>query len=763
MVLLQNMTYSLKPLILWQLAALGTLKAISEMPRWLKLSHKIGAGTHVPDDFFGINIATNDDPLCDDYVIETLRNLGINNVRLSYSFDSVGASSERLLRRALDEGFDVLLNLLPPHADASLMATDTEAQTRWENFVTETIAVYGARVSSIEIGNTPNRGRWSGYGTQDYLLAWKIAAKAAATSQQPLAGPNVSDFEPIYNVGLLRAMKKLHSAPAIHTDNLFVERVVQPEAYDHRVASRFATRWLRLNLVKKARILADISRVYGVKKTYCTHTGWTRKRLSRWSVEPDLKNAHYLMRFLIIAAASGDLDRVYWGPLICERDGLIACGDKNYPKIDNVSYHRRVRGNIDQFSPTAACDAMRFCVGFLRDATCIQAHNDADGLSHFVFASPDHGVWHVVWCMDRKLFSLGDLYSDDLLANARPYVPGGEQLQEMPLSITEQPLVLRWEQEVAPPAIEDMQQMAQTALSNVVHWPQIQWDTHLLQDQDWRGVFLLAKHAEKTPTTALTTAPSAAQLPNLLSTLDEIKVLRDKRNRLWNIRAPWWSAGEQTVKLNRARGLKRISYRFLPSKGKRHWNNATEMLRLGINTPQPLGFFEQTSSNADDSYYICQFINGAFSCRDLFTAFASGQAQYAGIDKDSWLRRIAIFIAHMHQLGITHRDLSSGNLMMTSEEDEVTFYLIDIGRATFDKNRRGQAHMRFKDLNRICYKLDWPDRERLIEAYDKNSTFNLPKWWRLSLASFDWKQNTKKFIKGSKRTGRLKAVAKDLP
>ena len=156
------MTYSLKPLILWQLVTLGTLKAISEMPRWLKLSHKIGAGAHVPDDFFGINIATNDDPLCDDYVITTLKDLGINNVRLSYSFESVGASSERLLRRVLDEDFDVLLNLLPPHQDASLMAIDAQAQARWEDFVAEAIKVYGSRVSSIEIGNTPNRGRWSG-------------------------------------------------------------------------------------------------------------------------------------------------------------------------------------------------------------------------------------------------------------------------------------------------------------------------------------------------------------------------------------------------------------------------------------------------------------------------------------------------------------------------------------------------------------------------------------------------------------------------
>lgn len=734
--------------MLWQHATFGILKTFSKMPHWLNLSHEISPGNRVPDDFFGINIATSDDPKCDDYVVLALQDLGLHHVRLSYSYDSVGASAERLLRRVLHEGFDVLLDLLPPQQDAALMATDEEVQTSWKAFVKQIINEYGDRVSAIEIGNTPNRGSWSGFNTQGYLTAWKIAAKVAEAAQQPLAGPNVSDFEPFYNVGLLSAMQKLHSAPAIHTDNLFVERVVQPEVYDHRVASRFAAFWLRLNLVKKARILADISQAHGIKKTYCTHTGWTRKRLSRWSVEPERKNAHYLMRYLISAAASGALDRVYWGPLICQRDGLIACGDDNYPKIDNVSYHSHVRGKVDEFSTTLGYSAMRYCARLLRNATCIQAHNDTEGLSHFVFASPEGEVWHVVWCMDGNLFALNDLYSSELLSSARLYSPDGKQLPETPLSITEQPLVLTWEQAAPLPEVAVMQQMARSALTGVVHWPRPQWQSHQLQDPDWCGVFVLEKPLD---TSTSISAPNAKELPRLLATLEETKVLRDKRNRLWNIKAPWWSTGEQTVKLNRARGLKRISYRFLPSKGKRHWNNATEMLRLGVNTPQPLGFFEQTTSNADDSYYICQFIEDAYSCRDLFTAFAQGKTHYAGIAKKVWLEKIAEFVAHMHKLGITHRDLSSGNLMMTNADDEVTFYLIDIGRATIDKTRKAKDYMRFKDLNRICYKLSWPDREQLIQFYDGYSIHKLPKWWRLSLASFDWKQNTKKFIKGRKR------------
>lgn len=721
----------------------GVLEAVSDIPRWLKLSHEIEPGTKIPVDFFGINIATSEDPGCDDYIVASLRDLGLQQVRLSFSYDSIDAPAERLLQRVLNEGFDVLLDLLPSAQDAKRMDQDSAVQARWETFVAQVIQQYGDRISALEVGNTPNRGRWSGHDAQGYLTTWKIAATVAATAQFPLAGPNISDFEPIYNVGFLRAMHTEHSVPSIQTDNLFVERVVQPEAYDHRVAGRYATHFLKLNLVKKARILADIGRVHGIQQTWCTYTCWTRKRLSRWNVEPEQKNAHYLMRYLIIAAASGTLNRVYWGPLICQRDGLVACGDNNYPRIDNVSYHRAVRGKVSDFQQTAAYDALRFCVSMLSNATCTAVHSELDGLHHYTFDSPTQGVWHVVWCMDRNRFSLQDLYSTELLASARVQGPDGELLQHQPLSITEQPLVLRWEHVVEPRTEAQMQKVEDSALRDVVHWPRRQWDTHLLKSTAWRGTYLLADAAHPQ-------APTAEQIPELLTQLPETKVLRDKRNRLWNINAAWWSAGEQTVKLNRARGLKRFSYKFLPSKGKRHWNNATRLLRLGINTPQPLGFFEQPSSNAHDSYYICQYIEDAFSCRNLFTAFAEGDTEYRGISKASWLQQVAKFVALMHRFGVIHRDLSSGNLMMTCEDDQVTFFLIDIGRAKIDQIQAAQPRMRFKDLNRICYKLCWPDREALIEAYADYSAQKMPTWWRLSLSSYDWKQKSKKFLKGTK-------------
>ena len=155
------------------------------------------------------------------------------------------------------------------------LATEKSAQCQWRKFLQTTISQYTGKVSVFEIGNTPNRGKWSGFDGVGYLQAWSIATEVAETlSGHPtitFAGPNISDFEPLYNYAYLKAMKRVHSVPSIHTDNLFVERVIQPEAYDHRVAGHWATTLMKLNLVKKARIIAEIGHRLGCEKTFCSY------------------------------------------------------------------------------------------------------------------------------------------------------------------------------------------------------------------------------------------------------------------------------------------------------------------------------------------------------------------------------------------------------------------------------------------------------------------------------------------------------------
>ena len=154
-----------------------------------------------------------------------------------------------------------------PLSEAAALYKEAEARQHWCQFLEQVFGQYAGRVACFEIGNTPNRGRWSGFGARAYLLAWDIAKREAAGITLTLAGPNVSDFEPLYNKIFLGAMQRRGGAPDIHTDNLFVERVLEPEAFDHRVLGRMATNTLRLNLVKKARVLRRIGEQHGVTQT----------------------------------------------------------------------------------------------------------------------------------------------------------------------------------------------------------------------------------------------------------------------------------------------------------------------------------------------------------------------------------------------------------------------------------------------------------------------------------------------------------------
>ena len=336
----------LQPLRALPLAALDFARAPAQLVKWLQVSDEPLADTLVPEDYIGINIATSADPAVDSYLVERLAELGIGQVRMDFSYDSVDGPAERLLERLLAEGLQVMLEIFPPLEEAKKLFRDGRAQERWGEFLSTTFSRYRDSVEWFEIGSTPNRGRWSGFTFLSFQAAWGIAVERAAEFDIVLAGPNISDFEPLYNASFLAYMKRFGRAPQIHTDNLFVERVIEPEAYDHRVFGRLATHALKLNLLKKARILKLIGQDNGSPELVCTYKCWTSKRLARRSPWPEQKRVDYLVRYLALAASSGALRRVYWGPLICSRDGLISDQVRDYPVIDQVSYYQCVRGQL---------------------------------------------------------------------------------------------------------------------------------------------------------------------------------------------------------------------------------------------------------------------------------------------------------------------------------------------------------------------------------------------------------------------------------
>jgi len=725
---------------IWTRAGLDVLNALTHVPSWMRLSHEIQPGHQVADDFIGVNIATSNETACDDEVIRYLDDLAIRYVRMDYSYCSPRGDAQRLLNRVLEHGCDVMLDLFAPVQEAKVLGTDKQAQQRWREFLLQVFSEYSSSISVFEIGNTPNRGKWSGFDGVSYLRAWNIAAEVAESFELKLAGPNISDFEPLYNFAYLKAMKRTHSVPNIHTDNLFVERVIQPEAYDHRVAGKRATRKLNLNLVKKARIINRLGKTLGCDKTFCTYKCWSRKRLSRWTTDPEQKNANYLSRYLFIAAASGALDRVYWGPLICNRDGLVDCGDENYPHIDNVSFYKEVRGNVANFKTTKGYDAFKYIASLLRGVSCKQGVTADNGLNHFVFENAQGKSLHAIWCLDGYSLLLNSLYSQQDLDRASINTVYGQHSNQAPVKITEQPLILQWDSAPDCMSVEQISRSEYVVRYEVLEDKSSDLQQVKVENHFWRGMVAVPKQAD-------VEQEIAKMMPASLTAAQELIVLRDTRNRLWNVSLDG-NDNIHTVKLNRAKGIKKFSYRFLDSKGKRHWDNATEMLRRGVNTPQPSAYFERPdNSGIRENYYVCQFISNAFSARDVFAAFNAGELTYRGIIKEDMFDLMAAFIANMHSHNIVHRDLSSGNLMMTLDGAELQFYVIDIGRAAIDKVTTIQPKHRFVDLKRICYKLAWDDRALFINAYNRCLNEPLPSSWKLSLKSYDWKLSCKRALK----------------
>lgn len=700
---------------------------------------------------FGVNIAPAADPNGDTYIVERLQELGIDHVRMNYSYASVDGDAQRLLQRLLAEGKQVMLNITPPAGAAKIIEHDVAAAEQWRAFLGSVFTQYHDRVAAFEIGSTPNRGRWSGFGHRGFLQAWQIACEAAKPFNITLAGPNVSDFEPVFNVAFLAAMRRYSRAPQIHTDNLFVERVVEPEAYDHRALGRWLEKPLALNLIKKARILEAIGRSFGVNKTYCTYNTWTIKRLARRAVEPARKQADYLVRYCVLAAASSALGKVYWGPLICSRDGLIDCGAEGYPQIDNVSFYKEVRGNLEDCRARPAFHALRHTIASLHDSVCVQAVNANNGIHHFVFTKNDREL-HIAWCRDSQTYPLHSLYSLQVLAQAEIDNAVGERLPYVPEVLSEQPLFIAFAAQDATfrPPVEKIKAIATS--SNLMQAADNQQAVQV-QLAHWLGAVMLANGSDLGATLA-------CLAPEVMQSMPVNRVLRDTRNRLWTIDdALTESATAQSeppqlvVKLNRAKGMKKFSYRFLPSKGQRHWNNASYMRRCGINTPPPVAYFERyKNSGIEDNYYVCRYIADAFSTRDVFTCFNQGEDSFKGYSKQMMFDAIAGFIRNMHAQRIIHRDLSSGNLMMkVTPAGALEVFVIDIGRAKIGIEKRLTPRQRCIDLMRICYKLDWNDRELFISHYVKTLDAGAVRGWRLPLFFYEAKQTLKKMIKGKYR------------
>lgn len=682
------------------------LKYIATGGLWLKNSHLPAISHTIPDDFIGLCVASNAEPATDDYVLAQLQALGVKRVRLDISDDEARPFQERFLRRLLEAGLSVTLHAVQPFEAARNMR-DSQVQADWKRFVSELCQAYAGSIAALEIGNTVNRKKWAGYDMPGFMLAWQIAYDLARAHQVVVVGPNIQDFEPLYNISLLKTLGQDRRLPDVHSNNLFVERVVEPELADFRIFKHKWTRILKFNLIKKAKLLQKIGDDLGVPTLVSPVSFWAIFRIKRRFPDGAQKQADYVTRYFTLLAAAGALRHANWGAFVCHREGLIDDGlkDADYPALERVAYYKSADGVVADYQQNPSFAAFKMVSYWLNGAQYIAPVSTGNGLE--MHRLQQHGqTVHIAWTVNGQCALLDQIYSPHSLQQAQIFNRDGEPAQGKQM-LTESPLYLVW-----PQAEQIVLRTPRPVLSGTVIHAHIAGQQYFpIEEGDWRGMILAAN------------AEQAQQLwqawhPETLLPPAKENTLRHARNAIWSLPDPRDATQQVTVKKPvRMYWHKTWLDKDKPSKAKRSWNGAMELLRRGVGTSMPLAYIEHANDTTlRRNFYISAFVPHDFAISKAFLAFRNGDNQFEGIAADTLYHAFARFCLHMHNSGIYFRDFSGGNILVQRQGEQLNFVLIDTARLHATPTAT-MIKQRMADLTRALHKLHWDGRKQFLQMY----------------------------------------------
>ncbi|WP_369799095.1 lipopolysaccharide kinase InaA family protein [Methylophilus sp. TWE2] len=695
-----------QPSMLTRQVMLDGLKYILSGRLWLKNSHLPALNHVIPEDFTGLCVASNSDPATDHYVLEQLQTLEVKRVRLDISNDEARPFQERFLCNLLSAGFSVTLHAVQPYEAAKNMRS-SQAQAEWKQFIEELCQAYAGKIAALEIGNTVNRKKWAGYDMPGFMAAWQIAYDLARQYQIVVVGPNIQDFEPLYNISLLNTLGNERRLPDMHSNNLFVERVIEPELSDFRIFKYKWTRILKFNLIKKAKLLQKIGDDMGVPALVSPVAFWAIYRIKRCLPDGAQKQADYVGRYFTLLAASGALRHANWGAFICQREGLIDDGlkDSEYPALERVAYYKSADGECANYQRNPSFSAFKTVSHWLNGARYLAPVSTGNGLEIHHLQQRGQAV-HIAWTINGQCSLLDQVYSPHSLQQAHLFNRDGEPVQDVQM-LTESPLYLVWQQ---PEQI--VLRTTRPKLSGTIIHAHIAGQQYFpIEEGDWRGMIL---------------AESAAQAqqmwqawhPETLLPPTKSEALRHARNAIWPLPDPRDETQQITVKKPvRMYWHKTWLDRHKPSKAKRSWNGAMELLRRGVGTAMPLAYFEHANDTTlRGNFYISAYVPHEFAISKAFLAFKQGASEFEGIAADTLYHAFARFCLHMHNSGIYFRDFSGGNILVQHQGDNLHFVLIDTARLQATATAT-LINKRLADLTRALHKLHWDGRKQFLQIY----------------------------------------------
>jgi hypothetical protein len=669
--------------------------------------------------------------------LSLVRELEVKAVRLDLSESHAKEAVVPLLEGLRDSGVRVLLHLVQPLAQAKQMP-GSEASEAWRCFVADSLDAFAEMIEAVEIGTTINRAKWTGYTLGGFLAAWEIASRLVQERGLPLVGPNVTDFEPQYNAGVLGMLKCRQCLPDVHSNNMFAERAIEPEALDRKILGEFFKRLHGYDLIKKIRLVASIARHNGVSRSWSTCAFWTLPRIQRILASSEEQMADYLARYFVLCASTGCFERFYWGPLVSGRDGLLDDGTglpEDRTIRDVVAYYRELPGESGQWRRRAAFHAFKTIQSRLSGAYYRKRLCGQEGLEVHAFEQGDE-QFHVVWTKNGALARATEVYAEsDLNSVSSACSRDGEELAELPEYFSESPVYLVWSRsepvELAASAALVPQAIAARAEAGHRYFS--------YRTDVWHGMVIARSRSEADQLIA-------ALQPESIGSPAADTTLRNARNAIWTVEHP--IAAEQLLVVKKPVRIawhKRILDQKKPSKSLRSWNGTSELQRRGIETPKVVAYFEHNDgTQLLDNWFICEHANTPLSVRSFFIPFANGEERVEGFTFEAFSEQLIEFIHTVHWKGVYFRDLSGGNVLVRVEEGgRLVFTLIDTARARF-ANQRFSRSKRIADLKRLVHKLD-PDRQAyFMGAYLKKESARFTGYHRLTFQLYALKASLKR-------------------
>ncbi len=133
---------------------------------------------------------------------------------------------------------------------------------------------------------------------------------------------------------------------------------------------------------------------------------------------------------------------------------------------------------------------------------------------------------------------------------------------------------------------------------------------------------------------------------------------------------------------------------FRKGKAQRSFEHAKRLISIGINTPEPIAYFEErTCLFLKRSFYISEYISYDFSIREVINNFELKKNKKI-------IEAFTEFTFKLHENNINFLDHSPGNTLIKFEDEKPKFYLVDINRMKFENMKSSKRLGNFSRISK---------------------------------------------------------------